>query len=324
MQISIALTTYNGAQFLQMQLDSFRTQARLPDELVVCDDGSTDETIEILERFKRDVQFSVRIYRNSKNLGHEQNFGKAIELCEGEIIFLSDQDDVWFPEKIATVEKLFASRPEILVVINDLEITDASLQRTGHTVIGQTRASGTLGENSKSFIIGCGSAFRSRLRTLILPIPALAYGHDKWLHDVAHVIGSRHVLEQSLQLYRRHGSNASTWAFDGTKCATWQDMVKPTVGMDLRPAYQKHRKALNLIESRLITLGSETYAELGAPRSFFEVLSDLKKTQCALTRRITLLESGFLKRKIIAIGMWLRGDYRNFLGWRSFAKDLLR
>ena len=324
MKISIALSTYNGAPFLQQQLDSFMLQLRLPDELVVCDDQSTDETIEILEHFKRSASFPVRIINNNSNLGHEQNFGCAIQSCSGDVVFLSDQDDVWYSDKLSVVERIFLSNPHISLVINDLDITDAKLRRTGHTVLGQTRASGTLGKNSKSFIIGCGSAFRRKLCALILPRPELEYGHDKWLHDVAQVIGGRCVLDSSLQFYRRHGNNASSWAFDGTKRASWQDMVRPTYGIDLSPSYIKHRKALSILESRMISLGSQAYEELGFLTPFHAVLSDLKNSQESLTHRIELVQSVWWKRRILAISMLLKGDYKFFLGLRSFLKDFVR
>jgi len=324
MKISIALATYNGQKYIQEQLDSFISQTRLPDELVVCDDGSTDETIEILERFKKIAPFTVRIYSNKINLGYERNFEKVMGLCEGEIIFLSDQDDLWFPDKISTVEEVFASQKNVLVVINDLDITDGDLKPTGHTVIGQLRTSGILGAGNKGFIIGCGSAFKSSLRSLILPIPALKFGHDRWIHGVAHSIGSRYVLQQSLQLHRRHGGNTTTWIFDRVKRPTWQDMVQPTVGVDMRPIYANQRAVLETILNRLIALGPERYAELECGLPFLVVLSYLNNAQSAFTRRIFLLGSTRLKRKSLALRMLINGDYKYFLGLRSFAKDLIR
>lgn len=324
MKISIAMATYNGAKFLQEQLDSFLCQSRQPDELVVCDDGSSDETIEILEAFKKEAHFPVRIYINDKNLGHEGNFGKVIELCTGKIIFLSDQDDVWFPEKLMTVDKIFESQPKTLVVINDLEITDADLQLTGQTVLGQIRESGILGKDDKGFIIGCGTAFRSELKAIILPMPELDFGHDKWIHNIAMAIGSRFVLEKKLQLYRRHESNASSWVFDAKNRVTWQGMVKLSSEMDMVPFYAKHRTALNIIERRLIALGPKFYADFQILQSYYSSLFELVNAQSALTRRAMLFQSTWLKRKMLAASMLFRGDYKYFLGWRSFAKDLLR
>ena len=100
---SIALATYNGEKFLQRQLDTLAAQTRLPDEMAVCDDGSTDGTLEILRQFAETAPFPVRIFQNLKNLGPGRNFRKAFSLCEGDVTFFCDQDDVWFPEKLETL-----------------------------------------------------------------------------------------------------------------------------------------------------------------------------------------------------------------------------
>src|SRR5581483_5816839 len=101
MRISIAMATYNGGQFIREQLDSLSRQTFLPCELVVCDDGSTDHTLAIVETFAASAPFAVRIHRNKKRLGFGPNFLKAASLCDGEVIAFSDQDDVWLETKLA-------------------------------------------------------------------------------------------------------------------------------------------------------------------------------------------------------------------------------
>src|SRR5215470_8302349 len=109
--ISVAMCTYNGARFLAEQLGSLAAQSRLPDELVVCDDGSTDESAEIVKDFARHAPFPVRLEVNEENLGATKNFEKAIGLCRGEVIALSDQDDVWYPKKLELHESVFVADP---------------------------------------------------------------------------------------------------------------------------------------------------------------------------------------------------------------------
>ena len=92
--LSVSMCTYNGARFLREQLESIASQIRLPDELVVCDDGSTDATLAILTEYAKAVRFPVRIQCNTSRLGPAKNFEQAISLCKGEIIVLSDQDDI--------------------------------------------------------------------------------------------------------------------------------------------------------------------------------------------------------------------------------------
>jgi glycosyltransferase involved in cell wall biosynthesis len=323
-QISIAMTTYNGGAYLPAQLESFRTQLRLPDQLVACDDGSTDNTIELLEEFAKTVPFEVRVVRNATNLGHERNFSQAVELCTGDLIFLADQDDAWYPEKLARVEQSFQENPDALLVVNDVLITNEHLVPTGRTVLAQTRAAGVLGANAKSLTLGCATAFRSRLSRVVSPIPALDYGHDSWIHDFTEILGGRRVLPEVLQLYRRHGQNASNWAFNGTARATPLVVMRPSAGKDLTPEYTKRIGALSLMLQRVEALGPEAFAGLHAGRSYEAVTQDLRRAIAAVDRRAGVFRRGWLGRKLLAVRLLVAGDYRYFLGWRSFAKDLIR
>src|SRR2546426_7732246 len=103
--VSVAMCTYNGARFLLAQLRSIAFQTRPPDELVICDDGSTDKTLAIVTRYAGTVEFPVRVHRNSQRLGPAKNFEQALSLCRGDIVALSDQDDVWRPEKLRVLEE---------------------------------------------------------------------------------------------------------------------------------------------------------------------------------------------------------------------------
>src|SRR5216683_3439034 len=113
------MCTYNGARFLLHQLESIAAQTRLPNELVVCDDRSADESLEIVRSFAKRAPFPVRLEINEKNLGSTKNFEKAIGLCQGEIIALADQDDVWKPRKLAVLEKTLEEHPEAGYVFSD-------------------------------------------------------------------------------------------------------------------------------------------------------------------------------------------------------------
>ncbi|MBQ8704669.1 MAG: glycosyltransferase [Bacteroidales bacterium] len=122
--LSVALCTYNGAQFIQEQIQSILNQTVPVDEIVVCDDGSTDDTLTIIESFKDTVAVDIRIYRNATRLGPAKNFQQAINLCHGDIIFLSDQDDIWMPNKVDTITSYFGAHPETDVVFTDATLLD--------------------------------------------------------------------------------------------------------------------------------------------------------------------------------------------------------
>jgi hypothetical protein len=119
---SVAMATYNGGEFLDAQLSSLAAQTRLPDELVVCDDGSTDATVEIVERFAAHAPFEVRLHHNEANLGYGANFMQAAHLCRGELIAWCDQDDVWMPGKLARCIQEFDREPEAVLVVHSLRI----------------------------------------------------------------------------------------------------------------------------------------------------------------------------------------------------------
>jgi glycosyltransferase involved in cell wall biosynthesis len=130
-QISVALCTYNGERFLARQLASIQQQTRTPDELVVCDDCSTDSTIEILKDFAASAGFPVRIIRNEQNLGFVANFEQAIRLCQGDLIALCDQDDIWYPTRLERSQQEFAAHPEAGLVFSDADVMDDRDQLTG-------------------------------------------------------------------------------------------------------------------------------------------------------------------------------------------------
>ncbi len=122
--VFVALCTYNGEKFLSEQLDSILHQSEKVDEIVVCDDQSTDNTWKILENYQKKYPEIIQIHRNNQNLGYVKNFEKAILLCNGDLIFLADQDDFWFPEKVQVVKNELLKNPNKTVICHDLRLSD--------------------------------------------------------------------------------------------------------------------------------------------------------------------------------------------------------
>lgn len=216
-QFSIAMCTYNGARFVSAQLDSFAAQTRMPDELVVCDDGSDDETITVVRRFAAGAGFPVRVEANAQRLGVVKNFEKAIKLCDGELIALSDQDDVWLPEKLARLEAEFAKSPAVGLVFSDGEIVNEDGRQTGRRLWEQVgfdhleRSRLAAGKGWQdlirgSTVTGATVAFRARYATLAaLPIPDnLPMIHDGWIALMLSCVSQIAAIEQPLILYRQH------------------------------------------------------------------------------------------------------------------------
>src|SRR5262245_39471269 len=140
-KISIALCTYNGTKYLSSQLESYLAQTCPPDEVVVCDDCSQDETVSTLNEFAERAPFPVRIFVNERNLGSTKNFEKAISLCSGDIIFLSDQDDAWASNKIERIVEEFDRDSEVGMVFSNAELVDETMQPLGSNFFNDRDAS---------------------------------------------------------------------------------------------------------------------------------------------------------------------------------------
>lgn len=219
MKFSVAMCTYNGAAYLEEQLDSIAQQTRLPNELVVCDDNSSDESLRILQSFAARSAFPVRLHLNESNLGSTKNFEKAICLCDGDIIALADQDDVWHPEKLALLEREFSSAPHVGLVFTDAEIVDENLRTIGPQLWKFTFGPGDhrLVKAGKplcvllrhNVITGATMAFRAKFNSLISPIPANLCRnlvHDNWIALVVASVASVSSIPKPLIKYRQHSN----------------------------------------------------------------------------------------------------------------------
>lgn len=213
MRVSIAMTTFNGERYLKEQLDSFLYQTQLPDELVICDDCSTDKTIEILEKFSSIAPFDVKIHINEKNLGFNRNFEKVIDLCKGDLIFISDHDDLWFENKIATMSNFILSKEGVFMAMNDCEMADSELRGTGISKIDQVQ---NYQGSIEGFIPGCCSVFLRKYKELIFPFPH-NFSYDSWISFIGINTDTRVILKEILQLYRRYQDNTTNHPFNSLK-----------------------------------------------------------------------------------------------------------
>lgn len=124
--ISVAICTYNGERYIREQIESILNQTMPVDEIVVCDDGSVDNTFNIIEDFCSRTSVNIQIYKNEENLGVSKNFKKTIDLCQGEIVFFSDQDDIWLPNKVESIVDYYSQHPETHVVFSNAILIDAN------------------------------------------------------------------------------------------------------------------------------------------------------------------------------------------------------
>ena len=214
-KISVAMCTYNGERFLPQQLASIAKQTRPPDELVVCDDGSTDQTVEMVRDFAASAACSVRLFENHQNLGFVANFEHAIQLCTGDLIALCDQDDTWYPVRLEQSELEFAARPEVGLVFSDADVMDDQGQPTGMRLwqnfgfVGERKQRLLAGDYTvfakNRFVTGATVMFRSRLRKSCLPIGS-GWLHDEWIAAAAASVADVVPITSPLIRYRQHTS----------------------------------------------------------------------------------------------------------------------
>lgn len=205
--VSVALPVYNGAQYLIPQLDSILEQLQEQDELVIAYQASEDNSLEILEAYqRRDPR--VKVYVNPEK-GITSNFNLAIGQCGGDVIFLSDQDDVWLPGKRERcVEALRTSGAQL--VIHNAVHTDAELHPQAQTFFEiYPIGPGKWKNIKKPRMSGCCMAFPAAFRDLLLPIPEI-YGYDQWVAVLAEFSGTVVYLDEVLLLHRLHGDNSTT------------------------------------------------------------------------------------------------------------------
>ena len=208
-RISVAMCTYNGAQFLPAQLESIFAQTRPPDEIVICDDGSTDETISL-------IPDTVVLHRNEQNLGTVKNFEKTIGLCTGDVIALSDQDDVWRADKLALIEEAFQKNPNAGLVFSDAEIVDEDLNPLGRRMwdeVGFDSYKRKLVRHGRALdvlitgwtVTGATMAFRSQYVKVSLPIPTtIQMIHDGWIALTVAAVSDVAMIDEPLIKYRQH------------------------------------------------------------------------------------------------------------------------
>jgi glycosyltransferase involved in cell wall biosynthesis len=219
MMISIAMATYNGERFLQEQLDSLARQTLLPHELVVCDDGSTDATVSILEAFATKSPFDVRIYQNEKNLGFGDAFLRAATLCEGDWIAFCDQDDVWFDHKLTRYAEVVVAHPEVDLMSHSADQVDAGLNPLPHRIPDHKEFSvtGPLANRMFGVISEFTCCVRRALLTLVpiedrpsdMDCPSIRQSHGRLIYHVVDTYGYTARLPESLALYRRHESSVT-------------------------------------------------------------------------------------------------------------------
>jgi glycosyltransferase involved in cell wall biosynthesis len=225
-KLSVAMCTCNGEAYLREQLDSILAQTHSPDELIASDDASTDGTLSILESFKQRASFPVTVLVNARRLGVCKNFEQAVTHCSGEIIALSDQDDVWLPTKLARLTEMLDKNPCCGYVFSNARLIDdqgRDLGRDLWTSIefnkkqqDQYAAGDQLRIMLRRFTLpyGMTMAFRSAYKPKLIPFACgypQAAAHDTWISLVLTSIGGYGIaIQDPVVKYRQHANQLAS------------------------------------------------------------------------------------------------------------------
>ncbi len=214
--VSIALCTHNGGEFLSDQLKSIQNQSLQPNEIIICDDDSSDKTLEIIHQFLD--KLPIKLFRNIPALGTIKNFEYAVSLCIGEIIFLCDQDDYWLPHKIQTLVNYLEANVSQEVVFSNALIVDDELQDLHTTMWEKVRFWEHEIEEWKrgkaldllltgNRVTGCTVAMRKTFAEKSRPFPTNIHPdfiHDGWIGILASLNNKISFVTEPLVLYRQH------------------------------------------------------------------------------------------------------------------------
>lgn len=224
LRVSVALCTHNGARFLREQVRSICLQVPPPAEIVLSDDASRDDSVAVVraavEECQREhpgLEVPLRVLQNAVALRVTKNFEQAIGACEGELIALSDQDDVWLPGRLARMVSEFEARPALLLLHTDARLVGANREDLGQTLFHAlevqpfeaTRIHGGRAFDvflRRNLVTGATTVFRRSLLAQAMPLPR-EWVHDEWLGIIAAAVGQVDMLEQAWIEYRQHEAN---------------------------------------------------------------------------------------------------------------------
>ena len=321
------MCTYNGAEFLPAQLQSIVTQSRPPDEIVICDDGSTDGTRAVLETFKKESSIPITLHINDRNLGSVKNFERAITLCTGDVIALSDQDDVWRSDKLHLFESVLSKSPSAGIIFSDAEIVDEHLNPLNRRMwdeVGFDAHRRKLVRTGRALevlihgwtVTGATMAFRTNFVKLSLPIPdEIAMIHDGWIALTIAAVADVVAVDETLIKYRQHAQQQIGAPARKETAPELRGMQAIETAFRRRNSSADLHKILETLEARLLSQASD-FDTRKALSFVSNYASHLNVRANLPQRRLNRVPS--ILRELLSLRYH---EYAN--GFKSAAKDLV-
>lgn len=338
--VSVVMGTYNGEKYLAEQLTSILNQTRPPDEVIVSDDASTDGTVRLVERLAQTAGSSLKLVKNETNRGYRANFERALHHATGDLVFFSDQDDIWISDKVERVAAHFQAHPSALLVYTDGFVFDDA---TGEKKL-LSEWYGPLFRDDLSArdalrnvygthnLKGCLLAFRAELKAFALPFGA-GWGHDRWLTLIGYALAAASCLDEPLILHRRHPNTTTYRDFFGQTQRTEQPQAaagSPGLKKLVEPYLHGRGKRTSSSKydypSLLERLEAAQTSSLVAPNSAATLtaylnrcrhLAKVAETRASVQQRSPVARLGAATR-LLAGGYY----HQNFDGVYSFVDDL--
>jgi glycosyltransferase involved in cell wall biosynthesis len=317
--VSVVLCTYNGARHLSALLNSLVGQKRLPDELLVCDDGSTDATQQLIASFAKSAPFVVRWYRREQRLGPAANFVAAAQLARGDWIAFCDQDDVWHPDKLVRALAATQKHSDTAAVFCDARLTDVDSNPLGRTLWQQIaftpHEQATLSSGSPwqifvrhPVVSGAGLVIHARVRDRLAPI-ADHWLHDAWAALIAAAIGPVVSIAEPLFDYRQHEANVI-----GARTRTLWDFWQTFRSLDRASYLQTESQRWAALAKRLAIIPDSRFKQ-GTVSAVTSKLEHLR-------RRLEFPSARGNRWRCVA-REWRNGAYRRFTkGYGPLLADL--
>lgn len=314
MKISIALCTFNGEKYIQEQLESLLNQTHQPDEIIISDDGSTDNTVKIVQDILEKSSIHYILYQQSPSLGVFKNFEFSLSQCNGDLVFPCDQDDIWKSNKIEAHLEVHQLHPNVHLVYSNADVVFEKIDHflyplwPSKSIQDQSYSSiNNLLYKGKSIAGFCLSIRQAFLKSLF-PFPEGIY-HDDWMVCCASLDQGIYGLYESLAYYRQHGNNV-VGIVRGNKLSYWKSLftnVKFYVDSH-RYIYKRHQKMFAALKKREI----------------FKAYLDINRLQWTLNlyeAKSCLPENRFIHNNILLFKNLSNGSYQSQHGFLGYLKD---
>ena len=291
--ISVAMASYNGMDYIERQLDSIRLQTLPVDECVIVDDGSTDETVQVIENYRAKYPaFPIRFVSNKENMGYRKNFKKAVSLTEGDYIFLCDQDDIWKPEKVEVMKGIMDNDPSILALNSSFTFID-EYDKPKEVELIPSFSNNNLYRRqvAKDALVaipfdemliqngfqGCACCMRKELKELFLRCFTEERFHDWLINLLASANHGLYFYNHPLFQYRVHSKN--TIGINEVENLPERERLKKTNTMHWRTLFaQSSLESIEILE--------KVYPDLSV------VQPDVKRKKAFYKKHIEYLEQG--------------------------------